>query len=421
MRSLLSIFMLVFVLGCSKDGETGPQGPPGEKGAQGEKGISGQNGSTILSGKITPSTTVGVNGDFYLNLSNGDLYGPKTNDGWGNPINLKGPAGETGSPGSPGLPGAPGASILSGQVAPAASLGRVGDFYINLKEMTIYGPKVENNWGSPISLINGRDGNTILSGKGIPSLTIGANGDFYLNLSNGDLYGPKTSGSWGVPFNLKGPTGSTGAAGATILSGQVAPTISIGRVGDFYLNLKELTLYGPKTENSWGSPVSLKSDTENGVSVYVIKPDWDKNFVSVPNGNKWNYTSITDEYTIPGGITDTYFVTYAAASPGSVGLNANISLNQWKELVGEYSNKYYIFPLVGIGLRSLENVRIESNITTTGVNTTKFRFNVTGVDEGAGSSFRPYTLWVLVKSYKYQELKAKGIARENVERYLRIK
>lgn len=419
MRSLLSIFMLVFVLGCSKDGETGPQGPPGEKGAQGEKGISGQNGSTILSGKIAPSTTTGVNGDFYLNLSNGDLYGPKTNDGWGNPINLKGPAGETGSPGSPG---APGASILSGEVAPAASLGRVGDFYINLKEMTIYGPKVENNWGSPISLVNGRDGNTILSGKGIPSLTIGANGDFYLNLSNGDLYGPKTSGSWGIPFNLKGPTGSTGVAGATILSGQVAPTISIGRLGDFYLNLKELTLYGPKTENSWGSPVSLKSDTENGVSVYVIKPDWDKNFVEVVDGNNVTFTSITDEYTIPGGLTSTYFVPYAAASPSYDGLNMNITANRWIELLGDSSPKSYIFPHVVIGLNSRQNIKVESKVTVIEPNTTKFKFNISGSTTlGSGKFLRANTIWFLIKSYKYQELKAKGISKENVERYLRLK
>lgn len=307
MRNLLQIFMLLIVLGCSKDGSTGPQGVPGEQGPPGEQGIAGQNGSSILSGKNAPGTTIGAIGDFYLNLSNGDLYGPKTNSGWG------------------------------------------------------------------------------------------------------------------AAFNLKGPTGSAGAPGATILSGEVVPTNSIGKVGDFYINLKEMTIYGPKMENNWGNPVSLKSDTENGVSVYVIKPDWGKNFVNIQNGNKWNYTSITEEYTVPGSINDTYFVTYAAASPGSIGLSQNLSLNQWKELIGEYSKKYYIFPNVGVGLSSLENVRVESNITTTDNNATKFRFNVAGIDDGPGSMFRPYTLWILVKSYKYKELKAKGISRDNVGRYLRHK
>ncbi|WP_053003639.1 collagen-like protein [Sphingobacterium sp. Ag1] len=307
MRSLLSIFMLVFVLGCSKDGETGPQGPPGEKGSQGEKGVNGQNGSTILSGKIAPSTTVGVNGDFYLNLSNGDLYGPKT------------------------------------------------------------------------------------------------------------------SGGWGSAFNLKGPTGATGIPGATILSGQGVPSISIGRAGDFYINLKEMSIYGPKSESSWGNPTSLKSDTENGVSVYIIKPDWGKNYISAPNGNIWIYSSLTDEYTISGDASNTYFVTYAAASPGYEGLSNNISLNQWKELVGEYTKKYYKFSSVSIGLNGLFDVRVESNITSTGSNATKFKFSVAGSDGWQQSPFRSNTIWILVKAYKYEELKAKGIARENVERYLRLK
>ncbi|MFU1858089.1 hypothetical protein ACK8HY_13815 [Sphingobacterium sp. NGMCC 1.201703] len=143
MKYLYLFVLPFFLLGCGKDGKIGPQG---EKGEQGEKGIDGLNGSTIFSGKSAPTSAIGVIGDFYLNLSSGDLYGPKTKEGWGNPFNLKG------SSGVPGSPGTPGATILSGQTIPTQTIGKNGDFYINLKDMTIYGPKTNAGWGSPVSL-----------------------------------------------------------------------------------------------------------------------------------------------------------------------------------------------------------------------------------------------------------------------------
>lgn len=39
-----------------------------------------------------PDASLGVAGDYYLDTSSYDLYGPKTESGWGTPINLKGTA-----------------------------------------------------------------------------------------------------------------------------------------------------------------------------------------------------------------------------------------------------------------------------------------------------------------------------------------
>ena len=90
--------------------------------------------------------------------------------------------------------------------------------------------------------------NTILNGVGVPSKTIGINGDFYIDTKNLTLYGPKIKGSWKSGTSLKqadtksistvtgdagaagdkgaqgekgdkGATGSTGATGASGLSG----------------------------------------------------------------------------------------------------------------------------------------------------------------------------------------------------------
>lgn len=53
--------------------ETGPQGP---------------RGNTILSGSGEPNIYIGEIGDFYLNTDTQELYGPKTESGWGEPVDL---------------------------------------------------------------------------------------------------------------------------------------------------------------------------------------------------------------------------------------------------------------------------------------------------------------------------------------------
>jgi hypothetical protein len=84
--------------------------------------------------------------------------------------------------------------------------------------------------------------NTILSGVGVPSKTLGINGDFYIDTKNLNLYGPKIKGVWKVATSLKqidtksvttvigeagsvgekgdkGDKGATGSTGATGVAG----------------------------------------------------------------------------------------------------------------------------------------------------------------------------------------------------------
>ena len=56
----------------------------------GTSGPLGARGTGILNGAGAPSAGFGVNGDFYLNTSNMNLYGPKTDSGWGTPVDLVG-------------------------------------------------------------------------------------------------------------------------------------------------------------------------------------------------------------------------------------------------------------------------------------------------------------------------------------------
>lgn len=87
--------------GACKSGETpiswNQQGPKGEQGLQGDPGANGadgpngQDGKTVLNGSGAPAAGLGSEGDFYIDTSTNEIYGPKTTNGWGSPTSLVGP------------------------------------------------------------------------------------------------------------------------------------------------------------------------------------------------------------------------------------------------------------------------------------------------------------------------------------------
>jgi hypothetical protein len=56
----------------------------------GTSGPQGARGTGILNGTSAPSNDIGIIGDFFLNTTNMNLYGPKTESGWGSPTDLVG-------------------------------------------------------------------------------------------------------------------------------------------------------------------------------------------------------------------------------------------------------------------------------------------------------------------------------------------
>ena len=68
--------------------------------------------------------------------------------------------------------------------------------------------------------VPGEDGNSVLNGTGAPSIAIGRNGDFYIDTVDENLYGPLGPSGWGSPTSLVGPPGSGGLANMT--AGQLA-------------------------------------------------------------------------------------------------------------------------------------------------------------------------------------------------------
>ena len=69
----------------------------------------------------------------------------------------------------------------------------------------------------PISHSAGREvvaaANTVKSGSGVPSTKVGINGDFYIDLNTMNFYGPKKNNRWPLPTSLRGPTGPVGPSG----------------------------------------------------------------------------------------------------------------------------------------------------------------------------------------------------------------
>ena len=284
-------------------GTTGPQGPiglTGPSGTNGTNGINGLDGKTVLNGTSNPTSGIGNDGDFYINTTSNEIFGPKTAGVWGSGTSLVGPQGIVGATGAQGPIG------LTGATGPQGPIGLTG-------ATGPQGPAGTNGTNG----INGLDGKTVLNGTINPTSGIGNDGDFYINTTSNEIFGPKTAGVWGSGTSLVGPqgivgatgaqgpigltgatgpqgpiglTGSAGATGATgpqgpigltgatgpqgptgtngtngingldgktVLNGTSNPTSGIGNDGDFYINTTSNEIFGPKTAGVWGSGTSL--------------------------------------------------------------------------------------------------------------------------------------------------------------------
>ena len=135
--------------------------------------------NTILNGVSAPTKSIGINGDFYIDTKNLNMYGPKKNNAWPLPISLRGTAGTAGTDGKPGSPGVAGSD----------------------------GKTVTNT--STVAGTAGATGST-----GATGLT-GAAGS---NGTAGETGAAGASGSAG-PAGPPGPAGSTGATGAAGAAG----------------------------------------------------------------------------------------------------------------------------------------------------------------------------------------------------------
>lgn len=235
----------------------GAQGANGATGAQGNTGAPGATGATGQTGATGPQGPAGQTGQTGATGSQGQT-------------GAQGPAGATGATGANGATGAAGSKTLSGTGAPGSALGSNGDYYLDKTNYLLYGPKTATGWGTPILLRGaqgaqgpvgpaGADGSIIYGGNSAPAPALGKPGDFYFDRLAARMYGPKTAAGWGTGTNLKGTDGANGTNGSTILSGFGSPDSTRGVNGDFYIDQFTYNIYGPKANNQWGAPASLKA------------------------------------------------------------------------------------------------------------------------------------------------------------------
>ncbi len=101
----------------------GIQGPQGATGQQGATGLTGTAGSKWYSGTGVPSNGSYLVGDWYLNVSNGDVYEKTSTSTWTLRDNLTGPQGETGPTGPQGATGPQGPAGAQGATGPQGPAG----------------------------------------------------------------------------------------------------------------------------------------------------------------------------------------------------------------------------------------------------------------------------------------------------------
>ena len=228
-------------------------------------GDDGLNGTTWYSGSTTPSSSIGSQGDFYLNTTDGTLF-KKQSSVWVSIANIMGKDGADGEDGS---------VWFSGQIPPENSLGYENDFYLDAFRGIIY-QKTGGQWTSVANII-GPDGNvgvTWYSGNESPPIDLGSDSDLYLNIGDGTIY-LKAEGAW---LDIGNVTSST-SSGAVWLTGSGAPSSDIGTNGDLYLDTYNGDVYkketgvwliianitGPQgadlTVNAWVTTMELVDDT----------------------------------------------------------------------------------------------------------------------------------------------------------------
>ena len=291
-----------------------------------ERIVERERTNTILSGSTAPTATIGSVGDYYIDLTSVNLYGPKTAEGWGTPISLRGLQGQNGTNGQ------------NGQDAPIPHIGDDGYWYIGNTKTTVKaqgnngsngetphigdngnwfvgnrdtGVKAQGNNGSNGEtphienngnwFIGNRDLGVKAKGeKGNDGETprIGDNGNWFVG--NRDL-GIKAKGEKGekgndgqngadapkpnikdgywyignVNTNIKaqGERGLPGKDGSKIYAGQGNPPANTGREGDYYINTEDKIFYGPKTNTGWPSTGISLSAQQIITTDYELSPD----------------------------------------------------------------------------------------------------------------------------------------------------
>ena len=218
-------------------------GADGANGAQGIQGVKGDDGHT-------PVITINAQGYWVI-------------DGTATTTYAVGPKGDQGDPGQNGQDGK---SVLTGNGAPAASLGNDGDTYLDLDSLNLY-TKTSTGWGSPVANIKGATG------------AAGQNGT---NGTNGQNGAAGANGADGVSIT----SAVINASGNLIISYSDGTTSNAG-------NVVNTTTYTVSFDSDGGSTVADIEDVNFGATIHAPTEPTKAGYIFqgwyTPDGAKWSF------------------------------------------------------------------------------------------------------------------------------------
>jgi hypothetical protein len=168
-------------------------------------------------------------------------------------------------------------TILNGKGAPKSSLGNNGDFYIDTRSLLIYGPKAKGKWPTPQSIQgptgpSGSDGRNGSDGKTISPTNVnsvvgpqgiqGATGPVGPQGERGEQGSPGVAGAAGLPGapGVAGASGSNGAQGPAGPAGATGPKGETGTSGSSEVAVIDI----PSWTLSTSTPFSYSSSPSFG-------------------------------------------------------------------------------------------------------------------------------------------------------------
>ena len=248
MRKYLSTLLVASVLiaSCSKEAEVIR-----------EKIVS--QSRPILSGQGQPDNGKGEDGDYYLDLTNAKLYGPKTQGAWGEPsLDLKGLPGKDGKDGKDGQngqDGQPGRDRQNGTNGESPRIGDNGNWWVGNTDL---GVKAQGAQGQ-----KGQDGQPGRDGQNGTSPRIGDNGNWWV--------GNEDTGK-----TARGPQGQKGQDGRNGQNGRDGAIPRIGDNGNWWVGDQDTGKPARGEQGERGIPGTNGRDGNNGFTPYIG-----------PNGNWW--------------------------------------------------------------------------------------------------------------------------------------
>jgi hypothetical protein len=245
--------------------------------------------NTILNGKGAPLSSIGINGDFYIDTRSLLIYGPKKSNKWPLPQNLQGPIGAAGADGKNGSEGKT-ISSASTVAGPVGTQGEKGDKGEKGEAGSVGASGTPGSAGLTGSKGDtGLTGATGASGSGTPGAT-GAQGPI------------GTTGSAGA-IGAKGETGTVGATGPSNVYTNSIPTWNLSTTtpngystSSFFLNFKAsknylYTIYLVGLSNASGGVFAIEMIHSDGTSsTFGYSVAENLNFTGEPKSTRYTIT-----------------------------------------------------------------------------------------------------------------------------------